>query len=372
MQLDFVIPASPTDSFYSQLAMFRLALDSLGSVFRDARLVAVFGDTVVSPLPEKWAPYFNRIEIAWTDCSDFEAMSYHATGERCFEAFRESADIVILCDADTLPLRAFSDLFDRLIRSPAIAGVIANRHIPWNKSSGNAEDDWQAISTAILGRGIELRHNYTFESSRRCPFYINWGFMAATPRIFSSIGEHFRASWSRVDCFLNSFFSSQVAIALIIDESQLPTLALPRRFNFANNSAYDDLYPHELDAIVIFHYCSTEYFNRHRIFTSQARFTKFLALELTGGNRVFQDRVRAITGGVYPFEGADAPSGAVEDAYDDLRVDLGRLNRYARSLERALEESQAYSLRLEAFCKTLQDELTAERAHRARGRGKGE
>jgi hypothetical protein len=40
-RLDFVIPASPNDGFYSQIAFFRLALDRLGGIYRQARLVAV-------------------------------------------------------------------------------------------------------------------------------------------------------------------------------------------------------------------------------------------------------------------------------------------------------------------------------------------
>jgi hypothetical protein len=84
-----------------------------------------------------------------------------------------------------------------------------------------------------------------------------------------------------------------------------------------------------------------------------------LGLELTGSNRIFQDRVRAITSQTYPFPGAEASPNRLEDAYDDLRADLGRLGRYATGLEQALKESQAYSVRLEQTVETLRGELAA-------------
>jgi hypothetical protein len=53
MKIDVLIPASPNDNFYSQIAMVRVALDSLGGAYRDARVVAVLGDKAVVPLPDK-------------------------------------------------------------------------------------------------------------------------------------------------------------------------------------------------------------------------------------------------------------------------------------------------------------------------------
>ena len=96
MKIDVLITASPNDSFYSQVAMIRVALDSLGGAYRDARVVAVFGDRAVVHLPDKWAPYFERIDVAWTNPADFAAMGYHGTGLRRFEACREDADVVVL------------------------------------------------------------------------------------------------------------------------------------------------------------------------------------------------------------------------------------------------------------------------------------
>lgn len=368
MKIDVLIPASPNDNFYSQIAMVRLALDSLGGVYRDARVVAVLGDKAVVPLPDKWAPYFERIDVVWTDPADFAAMGYHGTGLHCFEACREDADVVVLCDADTLPMRPFPELLMRITQFPAFAGVLANFHIPWELSSGDAAEDWGRIAEAILGRRIALPHRYLFEPERPCPFYVNWGFMAGPAALVCRIGERFRTIWPAVNQYLGNYFSSQVAITLVVNDLGIPTSTLPRRYNFANYTEQDRRYPEEYDNIVIFHYFSTDFFNRHRIFTSRARFDKFLGLELTGSNRIFQDRVRAITGETYPFPGAESSPNRLEDAYDDLQANLGRLGRYAKGLEQALKESQAYSLRLEQTVETLRGELAARRDARPSSR----
>ena len=355
MRLDFIIPASPTDCFFSQIALYRLALDSLGRPYREARLVAVFGDHVVTPLPEKWAPYFERIDIVWTDCAEFASMSYTATGARCFEAFRTDADLVVLCDADTLLLRPFPELIERLMLSPALAGVIDYSHIPWPKSTGDASRDWQEISMSILGRSIPLTHNYLLEVEKPCPFYVNAGFTIAPPKIFSLLGSRFRELWPRVDKYLESRHSWQVTVALAIADLQISTCALPRRYNYANYSDRDEDYPEEYENIIVFHYFSADFFNRRHIFTNADRFKKFLALDLSGCNKIFQDHVCKLTQGAYPFPGAEAPANPLEDAYDELRADLGRLDRYARSLERNLKGSQDYSRSLEQHLKGSQD-----------------
>jgi hypothetical protein len=348
MRLDFIIPASPNDAFFSQIALYRLALDSLGGIYRDARLVAVFGDTQIVPLPKKWAPYFARIDIEWPDCAAFREISYHAQGARRFEVYRPDADLVVLCDADTLLLRPFPELVEGLTREPALAGVIANEHVPWQGSSGDPAADWQTISQAILGRRIDLDFHYLLDAAKPCPFYVNAGFTIAPPHIFTKFYARFQQLKPQVHDYIGSYFSSQIAYALAVADLQLPVLALPRRYNFANYPDADDRYPEELENIIVFHYFSVEFFNRHRIFTTAARFNKFLSLELTGCNKIFQDHVRRLTGEEYPFPGAEAPDNRLEDMYDDLRVDLGRLARYARSLEKALHESQAYSRQLEA------------------------
>ncbi len=128
MKLDFIIPASPIPAFFSQIAMFRRSLDRLGGFYRDARLVAVFGDSIRTPLPVAWRPHFERIDVAWADPAEFARSSYRAQGAYRFEVMRPDADIAILCDADTIMMRPFGREVLDIAGTDAIGGVIAHSH----------------------------------------------------------------------------------------------------------------------------------------------------------------------------------------------------------------------------------------------------
>ena len=152
MKIDFLIPGSPNDEFYSQIAMFRLSLDALGGSYRDARLVAVFGDTIEKPIPEKWARHFENVEIVWADCDLFAKIGYRAQGDRRYEVMRADADLVVFCDADTLLLRPFEEDVFKLANKGAIGGVIAHYHFPWKGATGNSITDWSILSRKICNK----------------------------------------------------------------------------------------------------------------------------------------------------------------------------------------------------------------------------
>jgi hypothetical protein len=61
------------------------------------------------------------------------------------------------------------------------------------------------------------------------------------------------------------------------------------------------MYPEELANVVIFHYLRTTQFDRHRIFASAEEYSKFLALNLSGVDCLFQESVKSILGASYPF-----------------------------------------------------------------------
>ncbi len=306
MKLDFLIPGSPNDAFLSQIAFFRLALDALGEVYRRARVVAVLGDEKIVPIPVRWSRYFQRIEVEWADPAEFKRRGYVAQGDRRYELFRPDADMVILCDADTAVMRALPGLAASLIVEPAFVGVIAHYHFPWADSTGEPERDWDRLAASLLGREMALEYRYSLQDpaiANRCPFYVNYGFLAGPPALMSRFFQAYRAMVSRVHRIVANHFSCQVTIPLAIAESGLPATALPMRYNFPNDPKAEALYPDELGRIVVLHYLRTSHFDRHNVFTEKDKFEEFLGLELAGSNREFQTFVRKLTAEHYPFSG---------------------------------------------------------------------
>jgi hypothetical protein len=303
-KIDFVIPASPNDAFFSQIAMFRLALDALGRPYSEARLVAVFGDTRITPLPDRWKPHFDKIDVEWADPGEFERIGYRAQSERRFEVFRPDADIVVSCDADTLLIRPLEPYVIAAARRGVLGGVIAHYH-PWvEMTSGNPAADWSELSQATIGEEIDTFHHYTLMERGpigNCPFYVNLGFLIGSPKSMNILYEGYKSIVDDVLTIFNNYFYEQITVPLAVAKHKIPTTALPMRYNFPNDRIADRKHWTEISQICLIHYLRTELFDRQKIFASGDGFEAFMRLQLSGSNRVFQDRVREITGGVYPF-----------------------------------------------------------------------
>jgi hypothetical protein len=304
-RLEFLICGSPTDAFWSQVAMFRLSLDAMGGEFRAARLVLVLGDDDVTPLPDRWRAYFRHIELAWTPHESFQ--EFGDGHDHLFSLIDPSADLTFICDADTLPIRPFSDGFlQALLVEPAIGGVIAH-YFPEQKDGNfaglDSEAFWQLLAQRVLGRPIKISSKYTLNPEQGgCPFYINYGFVAAKPALLRELHEQLAVVRPRIVEQLDSVFGGQMAIALAIERGGIPCRALPMRYNFPNDPIADRLYPEELRQIKLLHYLRTREFDRHQIFADRDGFERFLNLELEGSNEVLKRHVEAITGGSYPFD----------------------------------------------------------------------
>jgi hypothetical protein len=304
VSFDFVIPASPNDAFFSQIAMFRLGLDALGGAYRNARLVAVFGDSRIVPIPEKWKPHFERIEVEWADPSRFERFGFRAQCTRRFEIIRPDADVAVSCDADTLLVRPFEPATLDAVINGELGGVIAHYHFPWDKSCGDPPSDWDTISQSVLGAKIRMPHHYTLTECAdrdRCPFYVNLGFLIGSPKTINRLHNGCEEIKESVIAVLGNRFYEQVATALTVAKHAIPASALPLRYNFPNDRVADGKYPHELNQVRLFHYLRTQKFDRHKVFVDGSAFEAFMKLDLVGSDRAFRNYVRDITKGEYPF-----------------------------------------------------------------------
>jgi hypothetical protein len=309
-KLEFLLCGSPNDAFWSQLAMFRLSLDSLGPEFRAARVVLVLGDLERVPVPRRWRPWLRRVDIEWTPIESF--LEWGDGEDYLFTLLDPTADLSFICDADTLLVRPIpADMLDRMIRDPAIHGVIAHVPVPKKDDRGvdlrhlDNEAFWSELAKRVLGRAIDLPHHYTLNAELgRCPFYINYGFVAAPPALLQQLHEQMASVVPKIRDWVDNRFYSQLGIALAVEQGGIPTRALPMRYNFPNDARFDAAYPEEMEHALLIHYLRLDQFNRHRIFADNEEFDRFGELDLEGSNRVFQDYVWKLTGGHYPF--ADA------------------------------------------------------------------
>src|SRR5262245_50970991 len=102
MKLQFLMAGSPNDAFWSQAAMYRLSLDQIGGIYGEAGLVLAVGAAEYVPLPERWRPHFDRIHLAWAPAKRYADERDGAQNSVLFETVDHSADVCMICDADTL------------------------------------------------------------------------------------------------------------------------------------------------------------------------------------------------------------------------------------------------------------------------------
>lgn len=312
-KIDFLVPGSAKDQFFSQLAVLRRSLDALGGDFAEARLVGALGEWETPEIPERWRPHLERVEIVWSNPEKLPNPIYGFQHEDRFHNIRQDADVAILCDADVVFMRPFDDLIAHFAKEDEIGGVIAHYHFPIEGQRGDPAADWDRIARATIGTPIERPYPYLFgrapddpaiadpQDRPRAPFYINYGFLIGQPRMLKLLHSKETEMIPKVEKLIEPYFSHQVSVALASAALGIRTRALPARYNFPNRPEADSRQPGELDQLVMLHYLYDETFRRATLFANAKAFNTFLAKPLTGVDKLFQDYLRKLFDGRYPF-----------------------------------------------------------------------
>lgn len=252
----------------------------------------------------EWRPRLQDVDIVWSSERRFQ---HEGDWAQCDEVMRlapRDADVILMLDADVLPVANLEDLLDRVAENDCIAGVIA--HYPFPGAS--SRDGWEQIAAGLIHVPLDFRFEYSLTSqsereSATTPFYVNFGFVAFSRSAYARIVLPYLALRPEVEERLeNSFFSAQVTLTLAIAATGVRTWALPMRYNFPNDAHAEELYPRELEQVVAFHYLRTDQFDRHTIFTTAESYSQFLSLPLRGVNEAFRTAVETMFGVGYPFE----------------------------------------------------------------------
>jgi hypothetical protein len=306
-RLCFHFLASPNDSFFSQIAMFRLALDSLGGIYEEADVIITLGDREIRPVPERWRAHLNRnVVVNWADPEMFRQLEYDAQGDAQWRYHHDGYDVICILDADVMITRPIDDVLLNVLQSPAIVGSIAHYPLPVHPDE-NPQQFWNRLSQRFINRPIEFNYRYSLAEGQPdehtfCPFYVNFGFLLLTPAILQLLRSRYLEIRPKIARELvDPYFSGQASLALTIAAQDVPARAVGLRYNFPNDGVADRLHRNELMDVRVIHYLRIEQFDRHRIFTSRLEFDHFLSLDLAGSNRVFQDHIRRLTKGRYPF-----------------------------------------------------------------------
>ena len=287
--------------------MFRRSLDALGGMYENAAVEVTFGDERIRPLPNRWVPHFNRITTHYVDPARYVVDGYFAQIDQRWSNIEREYDIVVFADADTMVLRRFDELVERLLDEPAVAGTIAHYPLP-HRPGENPAEIWQSLALEFVGQRVELGYSHTLVaetqpvSKRQCPFYVNFGFVCVSGQLLRTLRDAYLPLRSAVAGKLaKPYFAGQVALTLAAYAKRLPRIALDLKYNFPNDPVAEAMHHSSLIDMRVIHYLRTRHFDRQRIFGSRRSFDEFLDLPLRGSEQVFQDHVRQLTDSAYPF-----------------------------------------------------------------------
>lgn len=306
----FLIPASPNVAFFSQIAAFRLAVSRLSWSRWVPNIRVFFGGEIDLAGFVAWREALGDIDMVFLSNERFKRDSFFAQGDARFYMAPDDADVVVMSDADTLPVGSIEDVLDTVFQKGAVAGTIA--HLPFPKPEGqSSRDAWLSAAEGLIHRPLAFDHEYTLlkfrspeaqESERVCPFYLNFGVVFIADRTLRSVSEpYLKIRRILMNKITNRFFSAQIAFTLALTELDIPTLSLSMAYNYPNDPDADAGYPEALSDVRIFHYLRKADFDRWKIFASPEAYAEFLSADMSGSNAIFRDFVRSGFGEAYPF-----------------------------------------------------------------------
>lgn len=293
MTAEIRIPISPTPSFVHQVL---LIASSLRRFYPDAVVRAYVG-AAEGPTPDAnrlLEDAFNgkKIGFEWIGQDQFNAWRgtrspYLATMNRRFQP--STSEHIIIADADILIVNRFDELF----RTNAVQGVMA--HVaPLTQPDMRllctlADAPWPDKLLPYSGNGI------MYPMGSETLFYPNSGFVFAPRALFERLIEPYHESISLLRRHLSdTYWFDQLALALAIAKSGVPHKALPLRYNFPNQAAFDAAHLNELNDIRVLHYLREDTIHRTRDFADLNALRRLMnRTDLGGSNEVLRRTIAA-------------------------------------------------------------------------------
>jgi len=298
-RLEFRVPISPTEGFFSQVRLFNFALRRLGGAYSDACLRIIVGDKCDLDQVRRANGWSEHDNIAWERVPDalFEEASIWGTANWRLSIPAGDADIIVLSDADTVLLRDIDPLLERLtIDHPLILGHMAHYPPPADRPDFSPGPDfWPTLYKLYGAPACTPRHRYSMDVDHALPLsppYFNLGFVAMNRGALAPLGLdiHWTEAWLKHR--VGSHMRCQIALPLIADRRGIAIECIEAAYNAANDDLHlmhNALQTHD---IRVLHYLREAELDR-QTFLLPGHIDSFLARNLSvAANRELQQLVR--------------------------------------------------------------------------------
>lgn len=289
--LEIRVPISPTPDFFLRTHFLAASLRRLEERIGSFILVVCVGGDVEPVDLYEAQPWSKSYPIVWhwVDREKFRHDGYWETSRAIFRQPVLGRN-VICADADVIFVREFLSLLRELEAEPAVAGVIA--HAPPIRGPELAQL-WPRLCRSYAVPEPPAIHEYTgwsfMTGDRMTPIYYNFGMVMMPGPFMEALSGEIESADNFVNSTLETFFRFQIALTLAIQKLNLPTRALPLRYNFPNDSRFEHKYPEELEQVRILHYLRCEIVHREKDFADLSGIEALIARkDLQGSNEVLR------------------------------------------------------------------------------------
>jgi hypothetical protein len=310
-ELEIRTTISPTPYFFRRIHYLAASLRTLRNPADHEIIVSVGGNAPRENLYRS-QPWSNRYPILWrwVDPIAYTSRGYEATNcDRIWHMSR--ARFVMICDADVIFLRDFTELLNDMESSPAICGVMAHfppfmpspplRGVGTERVSADAPASvyWQLLAQSFGIDNLALDYQYsgwgflfTCAQHQFAPAYFNGGMVIGPSDLMEKMFAFYPAAAEAVEQVMATYFLPQLARTLAIYRTGIPRKALPVRYNFPNDPLYDENYPDELSQVSVLHYLRKEIIDKDTDFANPESCARLIARsDLRGSNELLRARL---------------------------------------------------------------------------------
>jgi len=265
LRLEFRIPISPSERFFSQVRFFNFALRRLEAArYRNARITVVVGDQCDMDAVRRQNSWSENFNVTWERVPDdiFQEFHYWGTANWRLNIPVCDVDVVILSDADTVLLRDIDPLLDEFpLSKPTLCGHVA--HLPPHQGHDNiappalSPEFWPWLFGAFEIPWPDRTYRYTMDLKAEwpvCPPYFNLGFLALNPEAVALLAVEIAETTRRLGRLTQSVMRCQLAMTLIAFRLGLNIRTLSTEYNASNHL---DIMAHngvKADRIRVLHY----------------------------------------------------------------------------------------------------------------------
>ncbi len=306
--LEVRVPISPRDDYFNRIHFIARSVRSLGDEYANVRVrVTVGADQDPDDLDRRmpWASQAG-IDWVWVDRNEFVSWknTQHPYIATMMERFKPpfSTKYVLMLDADVLVMRAFDEVVAKLTAKPGIAAVMA--HVsPFGFAAGPEHVQWwrrMAEAANVRLPNFDNEHSgwglMDSDPLRRfSPPYFNTGVVLASSEVLENFYEAYMRCLFAVRGVLDSYFFEQIAMTLALAQLGIDPIVLPPRYNFPNQSEFDQAYADDLAQVHFLHFLRNDVIDRGADFISLQKIAKLVSRkDLKGSNEALRRRMEEL------------------------------------------------------------------------------